>query len=575
MAPQPRGFTEHGREDMSESPTKGRRWPIRLAVGTGVVVVLAGAAVVLALLVGRPHVSISASGQALVQVHVGGLGTVMTGEWATSGGRTVALVDDADDLVPASPLAQGQVVRITVRAAAPSWLGWLLGPSVSSTTVVRTPVSAPSSHVEVASRHGQVPVRFDYPVSVVAYSAEGGPTTTIHLRRATMVADLAVPSDLAAGSLDVAAAPRSWETVATRMAPVTWFVATSGRTPVVLAQPAPGSATATTDGPITLTFAEPVAQVLGDTRPTLSPDVAGAWSEPGPDTLVFTPHGFGFGPDTAVTVSFDRMVSVVGATNTSSATTDAATMGASYHFSVAPGSLLRVQQILAQLHYLPLNFAPDPGVTMPTTFAGQVATISDPLEGTFSWRWASIPATLQAQWSPGTPTTMVKGALMAFEANQPDYDGYSSDDESVAQLLNASTWSALVNAAAANQLDPSPYAYVSVTETLPETLTLWENGSVVLTSPANTGIPQDPTATGTYPIYVRYVENYMTGTNPDGSTYDDLVHWINYFNGGDAVHGFVRASYGFPQSLGCVELPVSTAAVAFSELAVGDLVTVG
>ena len=59
---------------------------------------------------------------------------------------------------------------------------------------------------------------------------------------------------------------------------------------------------------------------------------------------------------------------------------------------------------------------------------------------------------------------------------------------------------------------------------------------------------------------MRYPQNYMTGTNPDGSTYDDLVQWINYFNGGDAVHGFVRGSFGFPQSLGCVELPVPAAA---------------
>jgi lipoprotein-anchoring transpeptidase ErfK/SrfK len=126
----------------------------------------------------------------------------------------------------------------------------------------------------------------------------------------------------------------------------------------------------------------------------------------------------------------------------------------------------------------------------------------------------------------------------------------------------------------ADKLDPSPYAYVYVSENLPETLTLWENGKVVLTSRANTGILERPTATGTYPIYIRYAENYMTGFNPDGSHYDDLVQWINYFNGGDAVHGFVRGSYGFPQSLGCVELPVPTAAAAFPRLAVGDLVTV-
>ena len=34
---------------------------------------------------------------------------------------------------------------------------------------------------------------------------------------------------------------------------------------------------------------------------------------------------------------------------------------------------------------------------------------------------------------------------------------------------------------------------------------------------------------------------------------------MNYFNGGDAVHGYPRASYGFPQSNGCVELPIETA----------------
>jgi hypothetical protein len=66
----------------------------------------------------------------------------------------------------------------------------------------------------------------------------------------------------------------------------------------------------------------------------------------------------------------------------------------------------------------------------------------------------------------------------------------------------------------------------------------------------------------------------MSGTNPDGSKYHDLVPWINYFDGSDAVHGFVRGSYGYPQSLGCVELPVATAQVAFSDLAIGDLVTV-
>jgi lipoprotein-anchoring transpeptidase ErfK/SrfK len=94
--------------------------------------------------------------------------------------------------------------------------------------------------------------------------------------------------------------------------------------------------------------------------------------------------------------------------------------------------------------------------------------------------------------------------------------------------------------------------------------------------PANTGISIRPTANGTFPIYVRYAFNYMTGHNPDGSYDDDpvVVYWINYFNGGDAVHGFGRGSYGWPQSLGCVELPIPTAQAVFSHLAIGDLVTV-
>jgi len=273
-----------------------------------------------------------------------------------------------------------------------------------------------------------------------------------------------------------------------------------------------------------------------------------------------------------VTVTFDRPVSVVGATDAATTTTAAATTG--YQFDVAPGSTLRLEQILAQLDYLPLNFVPAAGVATPRTFAGEVATISNPLAGSFSWRWASTPASLQAQWLPGSANPMLKGALMEFDSVQGNYDGYQQDDESVAQLANPSTWEALLQAAAANQRDPNPYAYVYVTKTIPETLTLWQNGAVVLTSAANTGIYQDPTADGTFPIYIRFTVNYMSGTNPDGTTYHDLVHWINYFNGGDAVHGFVRGSYGYPQSLGCVELPVSTAEAAFSDLAIGDLVTV-
>jgi hypothetical protein len=70
----------------------------------------------------------------------------------------------------------------------------------------------------------------------------------------------------------------------------------------------------------------------------------------------------------------------------------------------------------------------------------------------------------------------------------------------------------------------------------PETLTIWHDGSIVLSSPANTGIPAAPTANGTFPVYLRYLFQVMRGTNPDGSSYADPVSFIGYFNGGEAVH---------------------------------------
>ncbi len=546
---------------------KSRAGRVRVAIGAGAAVGVLGLGVLLLALLGRPGLSVS-SGQALVQVRLSGAGTEVTSVQATSDGRPLSLVHGSAGLVPAAGVSAGQSVHVRISAAPPSWLRWLLGSGVSTSATLHAPSAAPSDQVALAAQRGLVTVSFDHPVSVVDYQLAGGPVREIRLRQAATTAQLSVPKDEPGGALQVAAAVWPWVHVASQPSTIEWVLAPQGGTPVAAADPAPGSTRAALDGTITLNFNEPVAKALGTDRPRVSPDIAGSWTEHGADTLVFTPAGFGFGPGTAVSVSFERPVTVVGDPS------GAVTATRSYRFAVAPASVLRLQQILAQLHYLPLNFTPSAGVHSPTTFAGEVATLDSPLKGSFSWRWASAPTSLRAQWQPGSPTVMVKGALMAFlAATDSSYNGYTADDETVNQLADAS-WQALLRAAAADRVDPEPYSYVYVSENLPETLTLWESGRVVLTTPANTGIPQEPTALGTYPIYVRYSFNYMTGFNPDGSYYDDPVYWINYFNGGDAVHGFVRASYGFPQSLGCVELPIPTAHVAFNHLAIGDLVTV-
>ncbi|WAH36096.1 L,D-transpeptidase family protein [Alicyclobacillus dauci] len=188
-----------------------------------------------------------------------------------------------------------------------------------------------------------------------------------------------------------------------------------------------------------------------------------------------------------------------------------------------------------------------------------------PLTSDFQWRFAP-PATLQALWQKGVNNVMTKGAVMEFqEVNHLSIDG----------IAGPQTWAALTKAYEANKMNPYGYTYVLVSEQAPETLRIWSNGKLVLSSLANTGIAQRPTTLGTFPVYERYWSQEMRGTNPNGSYYDDPgVPYVNYFYGGEAIHGFWRKTYGSPQSLGCVELPISNAKIAWNYIHYGTLVTV-
>jgi lipoprotein-anchoring transpeptidase ErfK/SrfK len=160
---------------------------------------------------------------------------------------------------------------------------------------------------------------------------------------------------------------------------------------------------------------------------------------------------------------------------------------------------------------------------------------------------------------------MTQGALMAFENDH----GMLADG-----VAGPAVWKALIAAVIAGHRSSFGYTFVSVNEGS-ETLNLWHNGKTELTTPVNTGIASAPTAIGTYPVYEHLSVTTMSGTNPDGSHYSDPgIQWVSYFNGGDALHGFTRAQYGFPQSLGCVEMPVQTAGQVFPYTPIGTLVHV-
>jgi hypothetical protein len=146
---------------------------------------------------------------------------------------------------------------------------------------------------------------------------------------------------------------------------------------------------------------------------------------------------------------------------------------------------------------------------------------------------------------------------------------------SVDGLAGPAVWHALLDYAIAGKRLNSGYSYVYVHREVPETMTLWHDGQTVITSPANTGISGAETELGTFAVFEHLPETTMSGTNPDGSHYEDPgIKWVSYFNGGDALHNFDRASFGTPQSLGCVELPLATSAEIFPYTPIGTLVTI-
>lgn len=219
-------------------------------------------------------------------------------------------------------------------------------------------------------------------------------------------------------------------------------------------------------------------------------------------------------------------------------------------------SLTWEAQLLAELNYLPLTFTPATSQSEP---AQQV-------NGTFTWAYPNLPTTLSSQWRLGSDNAILRGAVMTFQ---------SQSSLPTTGEADATTWSDLLRAVAANRVDPVSYNYVDVAMTSPEILTLYVAGHVKFHALVNTGISVAPTASGTYPVYVRYLTTTMSGTNPDGSHYSDSgIPWVSYFNGGDALHGFIRSTYGWPQSLGCVEMTFASAQTVFPFTPIGTLVTV-
>ncbi len=531
-------------------PHPRRRKRVLIGFAVGVVALVVVAAVVIFLWSG---VSLTSDATALAHVSVQPFGGSVERVAAYGpGGHPIPLRIDGGKLTPLRRLRPGERVSVDVQVRRPGWLGWALGSERTERLSLTTPAAHVTQRWITVRPSSGVRVSFDQPVSSVTYGSSG-PSKARALSGAQRTVSLG--RQAATGSTEIAAAPRPWETAGAPVQ-VSWFP--PSRSPVMVALPAAGTSIAPART-LYVTFSKPVRDVLGAARPRLSPSTPGRWYAANSHTLAFAPAGFGAALGSHLRVQLPHPVSILsgsgGGLHTSS----------EIEWTVPAGSTLRLHQLLAQAGYLPLDWSPK-GADVARTASAEAQAAVAPPAGSFRWRYGSTPHQLQAMWSDNRASVITKGAVMKFESD----NGMTVDG-----AVGAAVWRRLIEDAIAGRRLHEPYSYVYVHREVPETMTLWSAGRTVVSSPANTGISGAETEAGTFPVFEHMPETTMSGTNPDGSHYEDPgIKWVSYFNGGDALHNFDRASFGSPQSLGCVELPLAASAEIYPYTPIGTLVTV-
>lgn len=515
--------------------------------------------------VSHPKVVFQPSSRALISVHVSGWGAHVTKSSIVGRHPMPLTLKQGGGLWPTSQLKSQQPVAVSVSYQTWPILAWLPGFHGVKTIRLVTPASPRLvSHRTVLKANRQASLQFNETVHAVSVVLSKTKKKRVSLRAPSQALLIPfTPHVNQSGHFVVAAQARSWESFAS---PQTFSWQTL---PWLTASPSSSKITPAADGSVKVTvhFSRAVSTPHWSTW-RFSPKLKGTWSRINSHTFLFTSSR-----SMALMASLYPLSTLTlqipgGSQGPQNPLGSTLKSPAHLSWTLAPGSILRLQELLAQLHYLPVTWTPTSSTTSSPnlSFSQQYQTIWDAPRGNFGWRFSKTPSALKSLFSPHLMTPMIAGAIMSFErVHNMTVDG----------IPGPHVWKSLIRAVARNEVDPHRYSYVYVTEKLPETLTLWANGHVMLTTLVNTGIPQTPTYIGTHPVYLRYRTQTMRGVNPNGVPYKDAgIPYVNYFYKGDAVHGFVRAQYGFPQSLGCVELPISNAAKAWNAIHYGTLVTV-
>ena len=370
---------------LTANPRRDRRG--RFAVG-GVLILLLAAGAVIALVFVSARASLTSDSTALAKIGMPLGGGTVESVSVVSGphSRPIPVYMRGDQIWPRGLIPAHRLLSLQVVIKRPGWIAWLAGKTETLRLTLMTPSASLRQHYLTLRAGAPLVLRFKQPIRVIAYGTPGklfrrvsaSPRTQIRLNRTGI-----------AGTFSVAAAPRSWETSAPTV--VSWFPAGAAASAVAI--PAPGTQI-TPHTKITLTFNKSVSAALGSNRPPVSPVTQGTWHTVNSHTIAFEPEGYGYGLGATVGVALPNGVTLVGGQQNGTSSAGS--------WTVPGGSPLRLQQMLAQLGYLPLKFQPA-GSGVALTPAAQEEAAINPPAGKFSWSYANVPSSLRSFWAPAPP----------------------------------------------------------------------------------------------------------------------------------------------------------------------------
>ena len=246
-----------------------RRGPY-IALGIFVLLVAAAGAVAVTVKTSKANLTADSTALAKVAMPVGG-GTIQT--VSVTDARTNQQIPaqvSGGQIWPSKLIPAHELVSIYVVVKRPSSVAWLTGKTEQLHLTLMTPSAHLLAHFLTVPDGQPLHLQFADPCRRRLHRAVADqPASPAVLRHESVVT---LPRNALAGSIYVAAAPRTWESSSASL--VSWFPA--GASTSAIAYPSPGT-TIKADTPITLTFNKPVSQVLHGSMPDVSPQSQGTW----------------------------------------------------------------------------------------------------------------------------------------------------------------------------------------------------------------------------------------------------------------------------------------------------------